>query len=170
MWTFPNELLLVEYCSSILLKATAMSSIALSKSFQFECFIWTIDFLLITMTCHIGADYFAREWYDNLSRTKRKEFPNYMASLFHHFVVTVMIVYQLYRDYRRSGLATIRYIPVLKFLGPFSIGYMVSDFLTYFIPAAAAELKLDLLLNHRITGKLTAVVKNQLDYAADKLC
>jgi hypothetical protein len=169
MWTFPNELIW-NFCSIWYSKLATMSQIAISKSFQFECFIWTIDFLLITMTVHCGADYFARDWYSQLTRTKRKEFPNYMASLFHHFVVALIILYQLYLDYRRSGLATIRYIPVIKFLGPFSIGYMISDFLTYFIPAAVAELKLDLLLNHRITEKLATIVKNQLDYTADKLC
>jgi hypothetical protein len=122
-------------------------------SFYVEWFLWSVIFVICTVGIHYCSKYFLPKWHSSLNKRKQKEFPAYAASLLHHFVVAPIGFYQIYLDFHRTEaeLSNIHYAPLAMFLGPFSLGYIVADFLTYALPTALSEGRFEYLLHHIIT-------------------
>lgn len=120
--------------------------------FEVKVVIWSVIFSLLHIVIPVISKWLYPKWYASLEERKRREFPAYLACLFHHFAMVPRGIAHVYQDYIRpeSELATIQYASLEATIAPFCIGYLVGDTLFYALPQMFRK-DFEMIIHHIMT-------------------
>lgn len=103
-----------------------------------ESLLWSLFFSIIYAITSFSLKTLWPIWYKTLTPRKQKDFPSYVVCLIHHIVRVPNAWVHVLVDFMRSDTeaAVFNYVKFEAVVGPFCIGYFVSDLLWYAIPEA----------------------------------
>jgi hypothetical protein len=105
--------------------------------------------LLFVVVPYVTSITFPR-WFSSLEPRKRREYPSYVVCLVHHLALVPLAWYLLFQDINlsESEFASFNYINAIGYVGPFCIGYLVSDTIFFALPELLLHQKFEYICHH----------------------
>ena len=98
-------------------------------SFYTNCILCSLFFISLNLILPVVISVLYPSFYRSLNKRKRRELPTYSSCLFHHFIVTPLGLYSIYKDIFRTSidLDNHDYIVSEGYIVPYCFGYLVGD-------------------------------------------
>lgn len=131
---FPSEY--VRYVFRLVPPHDELRGIDVLPHFEAKILMWSLFFTVLHLAIPRFTAYLYPKWYASLDERKRREYPAYLACLFHHFAMVPRAWLHVVQDFFRTEaqLAVVQYAPLEATISAFCIGYFIGDTICFAIP------------------------------------
>lgn len=128
------------------------SGMDLMPHFYRDVLYWTFVFCALFVFVPIVTYKLFPNWYKQLDKRKKNDYPSYIVCLFHHFVVVPLGFKYIYEDFILSSAAAsmVNYSLKEALIAPFCLGYLFGDTIFYAMKEAIRG-RFEYIIHHILT-------------------